>query len=317
MGQPNVRLNPRVEGGVNRELLTRAVGFLQEILPDLPIPRQTGKGRPGWNWKVLLICVILMALCKKTYAAYEAELRTNETLQRLLKVKKLPSKSCLHRFQQQITMRYLRMLLQRIALHYYNLCSNLFVDATGFTLQRVSSWFNLRLKRVIRRKDHYKLHVVGLERWQLILDFRITKGTRHDGPILRKMLRLIRKIGLFFADGAYSCRATIKLILSKGGSPFIPFSKKATGKARGCMAWSIQFEFFKNLKWVWEHIYHQRSKIESLFSAIKRRYGDDLRGRTRKARYRELVFRLIAYNLRQALHIRFAWEQNLQLWVRA
>lgn len=317
MGKPNVRLNPRIEGGVNRELLARAVGFLQLILPDLPKPQKNGRGRPRWDWRILLILTILAALCKKTYAGYEAEMRTNETLYRLLGIQRLPSKSCLHRFQQQLSMGYLRAILQRIALHYYQLCADMFVDATGFTLRKTSTWFNLRLKRVITKKDHYKLHVLGLEHWQLIYDFRVTKGTRHDGPILRKMLRLVRRIGLFFADGAYSCRVTLKLILSKGGSPFIPFSKKATGKAKGCMAWGIQFRFFKNLYSIWKHIYNQRSRVESLFSAIKRRYGDHLRGRTRKARYRELVFRLIAYNLRQALHIEYSLQHHLPLWVRA
>lgn len=317
MGKPNVRLNPAIEGGVNRELLARAVGLLQHILPDVPEPRQRGKGRPAWSWQILLIVSVLMALCKKTYSAYEAEMRTNETLQRLLGTTTLPSKSCMHRFQQQLTIGYLRMLLQRIALQYCLLCADMFADATGFTLRRVSTWFNLQLKRTVTKKDHCKLHIVGLEHWQLLYDFRVTKGTRHDGPPLRRMLRLVKRIGLFFADGAYACRATLKLILQKGGSPFIPFSKATTGNSKGCMAWGIQFQFFKNLHSIWMHIYNQRSRVESVFSAIKRRYGDSLRARSRKARYREIVFKLLAYNLRQALHIEYSLQNNLPLWVRA
>lgn len=317
MGKPNVRLNPAIEGGVNRELLARAIGLLQNILPDVPQPQKRGKGRPGWNWQILLILSILMALCKKTYSAYEAEMRTNETIWRLLGVVKLPSKSCLQRFQQQLTTAYLRMLLRRIALQYYQLCADMFADATGFTLNRVSSWFNLQLKRVTRKKDYYKLHIIGLERWQLLFDFRITKGTRHDGPPLRRMLKPLTKIGLLLADGAYACRATLKLILSKGGSPFLRFSKATTGNSKGCMQWGIQFQFFKNWHSLWMHIYNQRSRVESIFSAIKRRYGDHLRGKSRRSRFRELIFRLIAYNLRQALHIEYSFQHNLPLWVRA
>lgn len=318
MGKPNLRLNPKVEGAVNRKLLEKAVKFLLLIIPSLPEPKRKGRGRPRkWSWRVLLIMAILMALCKKTYAAYEAEMRTNKTLHELLGVKSLPSSSHVHRFVQSLTISYLREIIKAIAWKYYKMSADMFVDATGFTLRKTSTWFNLRIKRKISKKDHYKLHALCLEKWHLILDFRITKGSRHDGPPLRKMLKPIRKIGLFFADGAYSCRATIQMIVDRCGSPFIPFSKDVTGKSDGCMQWKIQFNFFKQVSSLWHNIYHQRSKVEAIFSAIKRKYGNSLRGKSRKSRNRELILRLIAYNLRQALHIEYARENNLPFWVRA
>jgi hypothetical protein len=317
MGKPNLRLNPKVEGRVNRQLLELAVSFLFCLLPKSPKIVNKSRGRPGWDRRLLLVLLVLMGLLKKTYAAYEAEMRTNETLFRLLSVKSLPSKSCLQRFAKGLTTDYLRSILKAIAYKYCLKCANMFVDSTGFVLNKASSWFNIRIKRKVSKKDHYKLHALCLEKWQLILDFRITRGTKHDGPILRYMLSPLKKIGLFFGDGAYSCRKTLQMIEDRDGSPFIRFAKNATGKSKSYPAWRRQFLFFKAFPVTWFSIYHQRSKMEGIFSAIKRRYGDKLRSRTRKSRNRELLFRIIAYNLRQALCIEYALANNLPLWVRA
>lgn len=46
-------------------------------------------------------------------------------------------------------------------------------------------------------------------------------------------------------------------------------------------------------------IYNQRSKIESIFSVIKRKYGYVVYARKFKAQKNELLFRIIAYNIEQ------------------
>ncbi len=46
-----------------------------------------------------------------------------------------------------------------------------------------------------------------------------------------------------------------------------------------------------------KQIYNQRNKIETIFSAIKRMFGEFVRSKKVKAKNRELVFRCIAYNI--------------------
>ncbi|MFB6347036.1 MAG: transposase, partial [bacterium] len=43
--------------------------------------------------------------------------------------------------------------------------------------------------------------------------------------------------------------------------------------------------------------YHQRSKVESVFSVIKRLYGDRIRARTWYRQFREMLLRMVIYNL--------------------
>jgi hypothetical protein len=47
--------------------------------------------------------------------------------------------------------------------------------------------------------------------------------------------------------------------------------------------------------------YHQRSNVESVFSAIKRKFGDALRSKTETAMRNEALAKLVCHNLRWAI----------------
>jgi len=46
-----------------------------------------------------------------------------------------------------------------------------------------------------------------------------------------------------------------------------------------------------------EKTYHQRSKVETIFSSIKRKYGSNLRARDFFSQKKEILCKLIAYNI--------------------
>jgi len=50
-------------------------------------------------------------------------------------------------------------------------------------------------------------------------------------------------------------------------------------------------------------IYHQRSKVETVFSVIKRKYGSQILSKSFETQKRELLIRLIAYNIDRKLII--------------
>ena len=43
--------------------------------------------------------------------------------------------------------------------------------------------------------------------------------------------------------------------------------------------------------------YHQRNKVESIFSVIKKKYGSRLRARTFSSQKKEVLCKLVAYNV--------------------
>ena len=48
-------------------------------------------------------------------------------------------------------------------------------------------------------------------------------------------------------------------------------------------------------------IYHQRSKVEKVFSVIKRKYGSFILSKSFETQKKELLIRLVAYNIDRKL----------------
>ena len=46
-----------------------------------------------------------------------------------------------------------------------------------------------------------------------------------------------------------------------------------------------------------EKAYHQRSKVETIFSVIKRKYGSVIKSKTYATQKNELLYRILAYNI--------------------
>ena len=93
--------------------------------------------------------------------------------------------------------------------------------------------------------------------------------------------------------------------------------KGATAKSKTYSAWKVQHYFFSTMRFVWDRIYAHRNNVESVFSVIKGVWGDRLSSHNRRRRMRELMLRLLAYNVRQILYIQYSREHNLPLLARA
>jgi hypothetical protein len=67
-----------------------------------------------------------------------------------------------------------------------------------------------------------KLHLLIALRNLAILNLNITKGTRHDSPILKTLLKPVPKgSGDACLDAAYLSRRNCNLIAKKGRTPII------------------------------------------------------------------------------------------------
>lgn len=57
--------------------------------------------------------------------------------------------------------------------------------------------------------------------------------------------------------------------------------------------------------------------IETVFSVLKKRYGDQLFCMNKNMRRKEMTLRFIAYNIKVFICWRYASEHQMSLWVRA
>lgn len=316
MGKPNIRLNPQVDSQRNRVLLNRAVEVLLSCALMLPTKEYAGKGRKSYDYRVVLVLCILRLVLRKKYADYETEMRFDMRLCERLNIKKLPCKSTLNNYARDyFTLSLLTCFNRRLVKGWVKKPVDLLLDASGIRLVGRSVWYCIRTKQKILKKDCEKVHIAVSLCSLLIVNFKISNSRRHDSPYLRKLLGPFSKLGLVLADKGYSGKMNAEFVEKRRGAFFCPFKKNA--KPSGFNIWSNLGVLWSKLPGVCAGIYAQRNKVEIVFSAIKRRYGDQLHSRKWFTRRREIAMRFIAYNVRVIVGIQIAREKNIPLWVRA
>jgi len=319
MGEPHKRLNPKVESRVNRILLKQAMNLLLSVILLLPVAITNKRGIKAYDYRDILALCILRILLRKTYADYEIEMRTDPRICKEFGMKILPGKSTIQRGMELLTM---DLLWQINLLMLKDIMKNkidVLIDSSGIRIFARSVWFCLRIKREMSKRDCDKVHLAVCADLLLVMNWRITNGKRNDCPFFRILIAPIRIIGYVVADKGYLARVNFQAAANKGGQGIIPFKKgkkkQSRSKACGFPAWKSAHDFWTVMNGLYMSIYHRRSRIEAVFSALKKRYGDKLNCSSASMRRKEMSLRLIAYNIRILLYARYAEKNNLPLYI--
>src|SRR5439155_6966103 len=78
--------------------------------------------------------------------------------------------------------------------------------------------------------------------------------------------------------------------------------KEGRGKVE---AWAEMFHYFNYRKTEFLEHYHKRSNVESMFSMMKRKFGDSLRSKTDVAMVNEALCEILCHNLSVLIHEMF------------
>ena len=315
MGKPNIRLNPQIDSIRNRVLLEKGTKILLSVALLLSQPEYKGRGRKPFDYRLILVLNILRILLRKKYSDYETEMRFDKRLCEMLKLDKLPCKSCLNDYALQFKLGFLSNFNRELICAWIKKPVDLLLDASGIRLVGRSIWFCIRTKKKIRRKDCDKIHIAICLQNLLIANFRISNSKRNDSPFLRKLLKPFVILGLIIVDKGYSNETNAKYVANKRGAFFSPFKKNADPS--GLNIWAYLWKLWKVFPSLCKAIYNHRNKVEAVFSALKKRYGDQLYSKKWYTRRREMAMRFIAYNVRIIVGIQIAREKNIPLWVRA
>jgi hypothetical protein len=320
MGEPRKRLNPQVESQVNRILLKQSVKLLLYIVFLLPIETINKRGIKPYDYRKIIALCILRILLKKTYIDYEIEMRTDPRICKPFGMKILPGKSSIQRGMELLNFNLLQQINFLLLKDVVNKKLNILIDSSGIRIIARSIWFCIRIGKKISKKECDKVHIAVCAESRLILNWRITNGKKHDCPYFIILLKPFHWLGNVMADKGYLSRANFQFVADRRGQAFIPFKKgkkkSSTDSPKSYPAWKFAYHYWKTLRGLYMSIYHERSVIESVFSAIKKKYGDKLNCKNAKMRRREMSLRLIAYNIRILLYIEHAKLNNMDLWVR-
>lgn len=145
-----------------------------------------------------------------------------------------------------------------------------------------------------------KLHAAVTCVLKAIPSMEVTEGEVNDSTQLAALLNSLPldDVEAVTADAGYLSRHNCDLIEAKGAKPYIKLKKNIhVIRAFGSKAWvNMILEWRKDPKG-WNKKYHMRSSAESAFSAIKRRFGHRLASIRKDLQRKELMTKVLAYNL--------------------
>lgn len=314
MGSPKKRVQPAITSFVNRNLDELFVKQLTKIVNKLPEPWSVDPRGDPHSPRAVLMCLVLKIFWVCTYDGIEAKLKANkEWLCSLWCVDRLPTHSVIQEAMGLVTTKLLRKIL-RATFRRVRKKLRAAPDSSGFSTRNSSVWFDIRIRRKNKRKDCVKLHIIVDIDKGYVLDFHITDYKHNDCPILRKLLRDIKFLKKLVADAGYLSRENCVYVGERGGKPYIWVKKNSTKKPKNAAEWKVMVNCFIKHKGAFKRAYHCRSFVEAVFSSIKRRWGSKLRSIKRWFQRKELIIRVICYNIKEFLYNMRAGQLGISRW---
>jgi hypothetical protein len=267
-----------------------------------------------YNNHVHLMFLALRALSGMSYERFIEWIENFDGLLIVLRIKQFPHFTTLQKFSERFPRRYLDILIVVSSKGPEIRALVAGIDSTGFSLTNASYYYTSviqrnqeknrrgkpRTKRRIKR--FLKATFIAETRAQKILAVKIRRGPANDCkdfiPAFKKLSKLDeRRIKIATGDRGFDSEQNHRYIRDTlGGFSIIPARKyKATDyRIRGKYRREMMAGFSQK-------DYHQRCKMETINSVIKRKMGSSIRSRRCRCQNFEMVVRAFAYNIEKGI----------------
>lgn len=230
-----------------------------------------------------MIILVFRQKMKMTYRSIVKFFRFSILARALLNLKEVPDHSTLVKFHKRINTIILDSLLCKKQVKISA------IDASGFETSHMSYHYanvwNRQDKRKYRR--YLKISIAIDTDSQYVLSQKIRLGPRNDHIDFESVMKNI-KCKYVVADKGYDSKSNRYFVLrNMNAYPHIPY-RKISGRTYEKAGVPLRFD---------KKIYHQRSKVETVFSVIKRKYGSWILSKSFETQKKELLLRVIAYNI--------------------
>lgn len=238
--------------------------------------------------------MVILLLKQKTGLSYDLlidDLKTRTLVLEMLELTKVPDPSTIKKFAKKIRIDKLDWFLRN--------CINLTrkkkvktsIDATGFKVNDGSHHYRKRLGLPTTYKKYLKASAIIDTDLQIVLSAMFRKNPRHDildfKPLVKKANE-IKQVLIVTADKGYDSEEIRRFVIEEIGAECQIAIKGEIGKHAG---------FYRKRFVLVEVKYHQRSLVETVFSVIKRVFGEVIRAKQWFMQKKELMLRCITYNL--------------------
>ena len=176
-------------------------------------------------------------------------------------------------------------------------------DMTDIRTSLFSSWFSLRAKKRIQRRDHLKSHITTGLKSMIVpaIDIQMKEG--KDNIIMREYVDKVAEdftISDWLGDSKYWCKKNCKKISENGGKPYFKCKEGKTnwnGKQDWYPSWKeMNTESQEHPRRYKKH-YRFRVKVECTIHSKKSLHGDKVYSKLPSARTNEETLRWINHNI--------------------
>src|SRR5215831_7518360 len=177
--------------------------------------------------------------------------------------------------------------------------------STGIKVANRGEW--MRHKWHVR-KGYLKIHVAVDIKKKRILSLEVTSEEVHDGKMLKKLVDNVsenNKTKRVLADGMYDSNNNFRYLLKNHIKPGIKTRRNSKVKSTNCSARNISvLRQQTNLKrWKRSVSYGKRWMVETVFSCIKRMFGEYVNARKFHNMTKELIIKASLYNMFVAIRM--------------
>jgi len=173
------------------------------------------------------------------------------------------------------------------------------IDSTGIKVTNSGDWITHKWHG--KRRGFLKMHVGVDADTKQILAVKITDEHSHDSKHLKGIVKESARHGTItkvLGDGAFDSREIFSYLDDQNITPAIKTRRNSVPKSRGChprkIAVTEQMADYR--KWCTSVSYGRRWIVESVFSVIKRMFGEEVRSKKKKNMIQELMLKISLYN---------------------
>jgi transposase len=275
----------------------------QELLADLcqAIPEPPRKGGSKGGRPPALLRDALFTCRFKVYSTFGARRFASDLREAYRRGHMTSELSC------DIAWKYLRKeevtpilheMICRSALPLRSIEQDFAVDSSGHSSHRYERWFDEKYGVTRSKADWVKVHLCCGVKTNIVTHAIIGDKNLADCPQLPELTNKTAEhftIREMSGDKAYLSADNLQLIEVKGGVPYIPF--KCNSALGNTPLWDKMFHYFQFKRDEFLTHYHKRSNVESVFSMIKRKFGDPVRSRTDVSMRNEALAKIVCHNL--------------------
>jgi len=223
-------------------------------------------------------------------------------LPKYISLRKIPHFTTLQKFASRLAAKLVKKLIFMTRNLFKEQGTIFGVDSTGMELDHASSHYCKRINREKPVKGFVNLNALSDLHNKIILATKIRKKRRHDCSDFMPMFNKIKHLDFdyFVADKGYDSETNHKAVFESGKHSLISL------KRQNLPIYLTKGRYRKLAKRKFEQgIYTQREITESIFSAIKRKYGSKLKARKFKTQKIELLLIILSYNIEKAIRSLF------------